>query len=342
MKAAIFEGSNKPLKIEEIKKPQIGKNDILVKIAACGICHTDLHYLDHGVATYKPPPLILGHEPSGHVAEVGSDVKTFKEGDKVLIPAVLTCGVCDFCRTGRENICQNMVMLGNHINGAYAEYIQVPAKDICILPDEIPLQEGSIIADAISTPFHAVKNRAQVKPGDTVVVIGCGGIGINIVQVAAAVGGSVIAVDVLDKKLEWAKKLGATATINPTKIERLDKEIKKMTGGGADIAIEAIGRPDTIQEAFGTLRKGGRLVVVGFASQNINISAGKIMFFEMEIIGSLGCRPVDYPKIIELVRLGKIKVAELVTNRFPLDKINDAFDLLRSGDENVIRSIVIP
>lgn len=342
MKAAIFEGSNKPLKIEDIKKPQIGKDDILVKIAACGICHTDLHYMDHGVATYKPPPMILGHEPSGHVAEVGSDVKNFKEGDKVLIPAVLTCGVCDFCRTGRENICQNMVMLGNHINGAYAEYIQVPAKDICILPDEIPLQEGSIIADAISTPFHAVKNRAQVKPGDTVVVIGCGGIGINIVQIAAAVGGSVIAVDVLDKKLEWAKKLGATATINPTKVEKLGKEIKKMTGGGADIAIEAIGRPDTIQEAFGTLRKGGRLVVVGFASQNINISAGKIMFFEMEIIGSLGCRPVDYPKIIELVRLGKIKVAELVTNRFPLDKINDAFDLLRSGDENVIRSIVIP
>ena len=342
MKAAIFEGANKPLKIENVEQPQIGKNDLLVKVAACGICHTDLHYLDHGVATYKPPPMILGHEASGNIAQVGSEVKTFKEGDKVLIPAVLTCGVCDFCRTGRENICQNMVMLGNHIDGAYAEYIKVPAKDIFILPDEIPLQEGSIIADAISTPFHAVVNRAQVKPGDTVVVFGCGGIGINIVQVAAAAGGAVIAVDVLDKKLEWAKKLGATATINPTKVEKLGKEIKKMTGGGADIAIEAIGKPETIQEAFGTLRKGGRLVVVGFASQNITVSAGKIMFFEMEIIGSLGCRPVDYPKIIELARLGKIKVAELVTNRFPLDKINDAFDLLRSGDENVIRSIVIP
>jgi 6-hydroxycyclohex-1-ene-1-carbonyl-CoA dehydrogenase len=342
MKAAIFDEAKKPLRMDDVEKPKMGKDDVLVKIAACGVCHTDLHYTDHGVPTYKPAPMILGHEPSGYAVEVGENVKNFKEGDKVLIPAVLTCGVCDFCRTGRENICQNMVMLGNHIDGAYAEYIKVPAKDIFLLPDEIPLEEGSIIADAISTPFHAVKNRAQVKPGDSVVVFGCGGIGINIVQVAAAVGGSVIAVDVLDKKLEWAKKLGAIATINPKKVEKLSKEIKKLTGGGADIAIEAIGKPETIQEAFGTLRKGGRLVVVGFSDKNILLSAGKIMFFEMEIVGSLGCRPVDYPKIIELVRIGKIKVAELVTNRFPLDKINDALELLRTGDENVIRSIVIP
>lgn len=342
MKAAIFHEANKPLEIKDIEKPGIGTDDVLVKVAACGVCHTDLHYIDHGVPTYKPPPIILGHEPSGYAVEVGSNVKNFKEGDRVLIPAVLTCGVCEFCRTGRENICQNMVMLGNHIDGAYAEYIKVPAKDIFHLPGEIPLEEGSIIADAISTPFHAVKNRAQVKPGDTVVVFGCGGIGINLVQVAAAAGGTVIAVDVLDKKLELAKKFGATAAINPTKVEKIGKEIKKLTGGGADIAIEAIGKPETIQEAFGTLRKGGRLVIVGFSDKSIMLGAGKIMFFEMEIVGSLGCRPVDYPKIFELARLGKIKVAELVTNRFPLEKINDAFDLLRSGDENVIRSIVTP
>ena len=342
MKAAIFHGANKPLSIEDVATPKAGPDDILVKIAACGICHTDMHYIDHGTPTFKQPPLILGHEPSGHVTEVGANVKKFKEGDRVLIPAVLTCGYCDFCRDGRENICAHMVMLGNHIDGAYAEYIKVPAKDICHLPDEIPLEEGSIIADAISTPFHAVKNRAQVKPGDTVVVFGCGGIGINVVQVAAAVGGSVIAVDISDKKLKIAKSLGATATINPTKVEKLGKEIKKMTGGGADIAIEAIGNPDTIQAAFGTLRKGGRLVVIGFSGKDITVSAAKIMFFEMEIIGSLGCRPMDYPKLIELVKLEKIKVKELVTHRFPLEKINDAFDLLRSGDENVIRSIAIP
>lgn len=342
MKAAVFHGPNQPLRIEEVPTPTINAHEVLVKVAACGVCHTDLHYLDHGVQTFKKPPLILGHEPSGTVAQIGSEVKNFKEGDRVLLPAVLTCGFCEFCRTGRENICQTMLMFGNNIDGAYAEYVVAPSKDIFHLPNEIPLEEGSIIADAISTPYHAVKNRAEVKPGDSVVVFGCGGVGINVVQVAAAAGGSVIAVDISDQKLEWAKKMGAQVTINATKVENVGKEIRKLTGGGADIAIEAIGKPQTIEAAFGTLRKGGRLVVVGYSADDIKLSAAKIMYFEMEIRGSLGCRPVDYPRLIELCRIGKIKVAELVTHRFPLEKINEAFDLLRSHDDNALRSIVIP
>jgi 6-hydroxycyclohex-1-ene-1-carbonyl-CoA dehydrogenase len=342
MKAAVYHGPNQPLRIEEVPTPTINPHEVLVKVAACGVCHTDLHYLDHGVQTFKKPPLILGHEPSGTVAQAGNEVKNFKEGDRVLLPAVLTCGSCEFCRTGRENICQTMTMFGNNIDGAYAEYVVVPGKDVFHLPDEIPLEEGSIIADAISTPYHAVKNRAEVKAGDSVVVLGCGGVGVNVVQVAAACGGIVIAVDVSDKKLEWAKKLGATYTINPTRVEHLGKEIKKLTGGGADIAIEAIGRAQTIEIAFSTLRKGGRLVVVGYTNEEIKLSAAKIMYFEMEIRGSLGCRPVDYPRLIELCRIGKIKVKELVTQKFKLEQINDAFDLLRKHDENALRSIVVP
>jgi len=342
MKASIFYGPNQPLKIEEWQKPTIKPHEVLVKVAACGVCHTDLHYIDHGVPTFKKPPLILGHEPSGIVAQAGSDVKNFKEGDRVLLPAVLTCGSCEFCRTGRENICQTMIMFGNNVDGAYAEYVVAPAKDIFHLPKEIPLEEGSIIADAISTPYHAVKNRAEVKGGDTVVVFGCGGVGINVVQVAAACGGVVIAVDISNKKLEWAKKFGAVYTVNPTKVENLGKEIKKLTSGGADIAIEAIGNPKTIEAAFGTLRKGGRLVVVGYSAEDIKLSAAKIMYFEMEVRGSLGCRPVDYPRLIELCRIGKIKVVEQVTHKFPLEKINDAFDLLRKHDETALRSIVMP
>ena len=342
MKAAVFHGPNQPLKIEEVPTPAISAREVLVKVAACGVCHTDLHYIDHGTPTFKKPPLILGHEPSGIVAQVGKEVKSFKEGDRVLLPAVLTCGSCEFCRIGRENICQTMTMFGNNIDGAYAEYVAAPAKDIFHLPNEIPLEEGSIIADAISTPFHAVKNRAEVKAGDTVVVFGCGGVGVNVVQVAAAAGGVVIAVDISDKKLEWAKKFGAVYTVNPTKVDNIGKEIKKMTGGGADIAIEAIGKPQTIEAAFGTLRKGGRLVVVGYASEEITLSAAKIMYFEMEVRGSLGCRPVDYPRLIELCRIGKIKVKELVTQKFKLEQINDAFDLLRKHDENTLRSIVVP
>jgi NADPH:quinone reductase-like Zn-dependent oxidoreductase len=166
MKAAVFHEPNKPLRIEEIPEPAIRDHEVLVKVAACGVCHTDLHYIDHGVPTFKKPPLVLGHEASGVIAKRGKSVTEFKEGDTVLLPAVLTCGTCEFCRTGRENICQSMMMFGNNVDGAYAEYVAAPAKDIFHLPPEIPLKEGSIIADAISTPFHAVKNRAEVKAGD--------------------------------------------------------------------------------------------------------------------------------------------------------------------------------
>ena len=338
MKAAVFYGPNQPLKIEEVPTPEPGPGQLLIKTAACGVCHTDLHYIDHGVPTFKKPPLILGHEPSGTVAALGANVSSFKEGDKVLLPAVLTCGQCAFCRTGRENICLSMVMFGNNIDGAYAEYVLAPAKDTFHLPNEIPLQEGSIIADAISTPFHAIKNRAEVKPGDSVVVLGCGGVGINLVQVAAAVGGFVIAVDISSEKLNWAKKLGADVTINPKEDEQWTKTVRKLTGGGADIAIEAIGNPSTIETAFASLRAGGRLVVLGYTHKDISLNAGKIMYREMEIVGSLGCRPVDYPKLIELCRMGKIKVKDLVTSRFTLDQINDAFDVLRKGEG--LRSII--
>ncbi|KPJ60102.1 MAG: hypothetical protein AMJ46_08325 [Latescibacteria bacterium DG_63] len=342
MKAAVFHGPNQPLKIEDVPVPKIKDDEILVKVAACGVCHTDLHYIDHGVPTFKKPPLILGHEPSGIVEKAGAKVKNFKEGDRILLPAVLACGYCEFCRTGRENICQTMIMFGNNIDGAYAEYVAAPAKDAFHLPDELPLVESCIIADAISTPYHAVKNRAEVKPGDSVVVVGCGGVGINAVQIAAAVGGSVIAVDVQNGKLDWAKKLGAIATINPKEEENVGKAVRKLTGGGADIAIECVGTPATIELAFSTLRKGGRLVILGYSAKDVTLNAGKIMYFEMEVRGTLGCRPVDYPKLIELARTGRIKVAELVTHKFPLEKINDAFDLMRKADESALRSVVIP
>lgn len=341
MKAAVFYGPNQPLKIEEVKIPKIEQNEILVKIAACGVCNTDLHYIDHGVSTFKKPPMILGHEPSGIVEETGAEVKNFKVGDRVLIPPVFSCGYCDNCRLGRENICFNMLMLGNHIDGAFAEYTKVPAKDCQHLPEDLPLEESSIIADAISTPYHAVKNRAQVRPGDSVVVFGCGGVGINVVQMAAAAGGSVIAVDIVDKKLDIAKKLGALHTINASDKEgkALIKEIRTLTGGGADIAIEAIGNPKTIELASSAVKAGGCHCQVGYTHHNVSVNAGRLMFREIEIKGSLGCRPVDYPKIIEMVRTGKIQLKPVVTHKFKLEEIDQAFDLMRKGES--LRSIVV-
>lgn len=342
MKAAVFYGPNQPLKIEDVEKPKIESHEILVKIAACGVCNTDLHYIDHGVPTFKKPPMILGHEPSGVVEEVGAEVKNFKEGDRVLIPPVFSCGHCTNCRLGRENICFNMLMLGNHIDGAYAEYTKVPAKDCQHLPDELPLEESSIIADAISTPFHAVKNRAQVRPGDSVAVFGCGGVGINVVQMAAASGATVIAVDIVEKKLEMAKKLGASYSINASGKEDKDilKEIRSLTGGGSDIAIEAIGNPKTIELASAAVKAGGLHCQVGYTHHSVPLNAARLMFREIEIKGSLGCRPVDYPKIIEMARTGKIQLKPVVTHKFKLEQINEALELLRKGE--ALRSIVIP
>ena len=174
---------------------------------------------------------------------MGSAVEKWAKGDRVLIPAVLSCGFCDNCRLGRENVCQRQEMVGNNIDGAYAEYIRVPAKDVFRIPDSLPLEETSIVADAISTPYHAVKNRGEVRPGDLVAVFGCGGVGINVVQIAAAAGGIVYAVDIDDKKLKLAEKLGATVTFNSTD-ENPVKQIRALTQKrGVDVSFEAIGIP---------------------------------------------------------------------------------------------------
>lgn len=340
MKAAVFYRPNQPLQVEEVPTPVIGAGEILVKVAACGLCHTDLSYIDHGVPTFKKPPLILGHEISGTVAEVAPDVTSFKVGDRVLLPAVMACGECNSCREGRGNVCDNMEMFGNNVDGGYAEYVKAPASNVFHLPDEIPLIEGAIIADAITTPFHAVKNRAKVKPGDTLLVYGCGGVGLNLVQVANAAGASVIAVDISDTKLAKAKELGAVATFNANDYPDVAKAVRKSTGGGVDIACECIGNSKTQEIAFNCVRNGGRLVIVGYSAHPMTLNASRVMYREMEVVGSLGCPLGDYPKVIEMVRNGKIQVVPMVSKRFSLDQINEGLDFLRSGEG--FRSVVTP
>ncbi|MBI4231709.1 zinc-binding dehydrogenase [Candidatus Peregrinibacteria bacterium] len=339
MKASIFEGGEKPLVIKDIATPVPKKGEVLVKVAACGVCHTDLHYLDHGVKTAKSPPLVLGHEASGTIVGLNGEIG-LREKDRVVIPAVLTCGFCRLCRLGRENICENMKMLGNHIDGAFAEFVAVSAKDCIKLPDEIPLDEACLIGDALSTPYHAVRNRAKVQPADKVVVIGCGGVGLGIIQFAKVVGARIIAIDISEEKLAMARELGAEDTINSSKVERLDKAIRDKFNGGSDIAFEAIGKPQTIEAAAKSIRIGGTLVIVGYCSEAVSMPANRIMFAELNVIGSLGARPVDYTNIVELVRKGSIRIKPIITGRFGLDDINKAFDKLREGKG--IRSIVIP
>jgi 6-hydroxycyclohex-1-ene-1-carbonyl-CoA dehydrogenase len=345
MKAALFLGPHRPLEIAEVPAPTPGPGQVLIQVAACGLCHTDLHYLDHGTATFKPPPLILGHEISGRIAGRGAGVaegdEGWNDGETVLLPAVLTCGHCAACREGRENICERSAMFGNHVDGGFAEFVVAPAKDVCRLPPEIPLEAGAIIADALTTPFHAVVRRGRVAAGDWVLVMGCGGVGLNLVQMAVAVGGRVIAVDLAADKLDWARRLGAEVVLDPAQVGRLDKAVRSATGGaGIDVAFEAIGKAATQELAFSCLRTGGRLVLVGYSPQTMALNAGRVMFREIEVVGSLGCRPVDYPRVIALVALGKIRLAELVTHRYPLDQINQGLDALRAGLP--VRAIVVP
>ncbi|MEW6070394.1 MAG: zinc-binding dehydrogenase [Candidatus Thermoplasmatota archaeon] len=341
MKAAVFYGKELGLKIEEVPIPTYSSDEVLVRVAATGLCRTDLHYL-HGTPTFKKPPLILGHEISGIIESIGENVKNFNKGDKVLIPPVFACGKCFFCRTGRGTICTNQIMVGNHRDGGFAEYIAVPASDILTLPDEIPLQEGCIISDALSTPYHAVINRAQVKSGNTVAVFGCGGVGLATVQMVNAVGANAIAIDIFDEKLQLAKKFGAVEIINAREEPDIPKKIRKISGGGVDIAIEVIGNPETIQQAYNAVRWGGRVVVVGYTDKDIVINAARLMFREIEIMGSLGCGLQDYPKLIDMIKHGKIKVKELVSHKFKLDEITKGFELLERGEPTLIRAVVIP
>jgi alcohol dehydrogenase, propanol-preferring len=340
MRAALFTGTAGRLELRDVDAASPGSGEVRVRVAACGVCHTDLHYLDHGTPTFKAPPLILGHEISGVVDRLGEGVETLAVGDRVLLPAVLPCGECRLCREGRENICERGSMIGNHVDGGYAESIVIAARHPFILPEEIPLQAGAIIADALTTPYHAVVNRARMRPGDWVVVIGCGGIGLNLLQMAAALGGRVIAVDLSQSKLEWARRLGAEAALHPLEGGRLDRRVRELTGGGADIVLEAVGRPETQQQGLSLLRAGGRLVLVGYSPDEVMLNSGRVMFRELEVVGSLGCRPVDYPRVIELARQGRVRVAEMVTHTFPLENINDAFDALRAGE--AVRAVVVP
>ncbi len=340
MKAAVLRKGSPTLEVLDVPTPAPGPGQALVEIAACGMCHTDLHYLDHGVSTFKAPPIILGHEPAGTVAALSPDVTNVSEGDRVLIPAVLSCGRCSYCRAGRENLCDHLAMLGNHIDGAYAEYVVVPANELVPVPDDLSLEQVSVVADAVSTPYHAVTKRAKVRPGETVAVVGCGGVGLNVVQCAAVAGASVIAVDINDDRLTIARELGASETLNPTTTDRPDKALRKLTDGGVDVAFEVIGKPDTIGLAFNALRRGGRVCVIGFSHEPVELAASKIMFYELEVIGSLGCGGGEYPEIIRLIEEGRLKLDPIVSGTIPLEQINDGFDKLRAGQG--IRWVVTP
>ncbi len=335
-----------PGKIEkkELPVPELKPQDVLVEIAGCGVCHTDLGYFYDGVPTVSKPPLTLGHEISGTVV-AGDDAWVGKE---VLIPAVMPCRRCYLCKTGRGNRCLSQKMPGNSIGiyGGFSSHIPVPSIDLCEIKErgDTPLAHLAVVADAATTPFQAAK-RADLQIGDNVIVIGIGGVGQYMVQVAKALGaGCVVAIDIDDKRLEQIQNYGADVAINATgkgprdisaEIKALRKQ-KGLPGYGWKI-FEVTGSKPGQETALGLLSFTGKLIVVGFGMQKLEYSISRLMAFDAEIIGTWGCLPEYYPQVLGMVLSGKIDMGPFVQTR-PMSTIAAAFEEAhqKSPDQRII------
>jgi len=327
-----------PAKIDTLSP---GPDEVLVEIAGCGVCHTDLGYYYDGVRTKHELPLTLGHEISGHIIETGTNA--FGWIDRaVIVPAVIPCGHCDACRRGKATICPNQKMPGNDIHGGFATHIIVPAHGLCpvdearLAPTGIDLADLSVIADAVTTPYQAVR-QAGVTAGDLVVVNGVGGVGGYAAQIAAVMGGAVVAIDVNDDKLAAVAGQGAALTLNA----------RQMTPRDLKVAIQAFARERGLRQsewiifecsgtkagqetAFSLINHGATLAIVGFTMDKVEVRLSNLMAFHARAIGNWGCPPELYPQALEFVLNGRIKVAPFV-EKHPLDEINQVFEAVHTG-----------
>ncbi|MFC1879364.1 alcohol dehydrogenase catalytic domain-containing protein, partial [Chloroflexota bacterium] len=333
---------NQPLQEQNIPIPQIGEGDILVRIRAAGICHSDVHYRA-GKSPVRPLPMTLGHEIAGVVKKTGGRVKGLEVGDRVSLHYLLHCGECIYCRGGNEQFCLQGSMLGHYSNGGFAEYIAVPARNAVPLPDEIPFEHGAIMMCSSSTSFHALR-KARLQAGESVAVFGIGGLGISAVQLAAIFGAlDVYAVDINPDKLKLAKKYGAIP-VNAALGDPV-AEIRRLNQNkGVDVALELVGLPETMRQALLSLSPMGRAVIAGLSDQPLQIDTyWELLGKEAEVIGSSDHLLTELPQVIELARRGKLDLSGVVTRTVPLeaDAINHVLDNLEEfGGE--IRSVVVP
>jgi succinate semialdehyde reductase (NADPH) len=330
LKAAVLERAGSAVSIQDIADPKPRQSEVLLKVAACGVCHSDLHVMKGEIGF--PMPCVLGHEVSGVVEEVGPGVTNLRRGDHVVASFILPCGRCGFCVQGRDDLCEAFFALnrgrgalfdgetrlyredGTAIAmfsaGGLAEYAVVPDTAAFALPLELDLEEACILGCAVPTAYGAVRHQGQVMPGQSVAVIGVGGVGLNIVQFARTFGASdIIAVDIRDDKLESALQLGATMTINAAR-EDAAARLKELTGGrGVDVAFEALGRPETVVQAFEGVCDGGSVVVVGLAvgTAAAPIEITRLVRRSLTVKGSYGARMrTDLPELIRLAARGLV------------------------------------
>jgi 6-hydroxycyclohex-1-ene-1-carbonyl-CoA dehydrogenase len=332
--------------LKESPMPELSDNEVLVKVAGCGVCHTDLSFWYYGVKTKHPLPLTLGHEISGTVI-AGPDIWMNKN---VIIPAVLPCGECELCKRGRSNICQNQLMPGNDFDGGFASHIKVPYKYLCPVPgnalEKYSLDQLAVIADAVTTPYQVLR-KSGIEENDFAIVIGVGGVGIYGALLAKIMGAKVLAIDISDEKLNVADGNGVDATLN---IKDLDiksakskvREIAKELGASPFCwkIFEMSGTKAGQEFAFSLVSFASTLSIVGFTMDKLEVRLSNLMAFDAKLIGTWGCKPELYPEVVELVADDKLKIDQFVET-FPLSKINEVFKNTLEH-KYIKRSVLVP
>lgn len=354
-KAAICREINQPVVVEEIEVESPRRGEVMIRLAACGVCHSD-YSVTTGTIPF-PPPVVLGHEGAGIVVEVGEGVTGIAVGDAVVSSFVSMCGKCRYCQTGRPQLCDQAAKAaytlpdgtvrtkdrqGNPLNifsgcGVMAEFATLHTDNVVKIDKDIPLDRAALVSCGVMTGVGAVVNTARVAPGSIAVVFGCGGVGLNAIQGCALAGAAmIVAVDTSEAKLEMARQFGATHVLNAKAEENVVKALRKLTGGGADYAFECVGYGEVAAQAYGCLRKGGTAVVVGVASQkdNTTVRTASLTFEEKTLTGSYfgSARPrEDFPRLLALYRNKRLKLDELITRTYTIDEAPQAFADLASG-----------
>lgn len=360
-KAAVLYGFGEPLRVESVEVKAPRAHEIVVRMVASGVCHTDLS-VQHGRLPV-PPPCVLGHEGAGIVEEVGRDVHDLRPGDHVVLAWVQSCGACHYCYNGRSHLCEAGLVGaargeenvfakdGVEISrlagvASFAERTVVRASAAIKVAPDVPLDTACLVGCGVMTGVGAAVNTAGVRPGETVAVFGCGGVGLNVVQGAALCNASrIIAVDLLDAKLALAKTFGATDTLNAKQVGDVSTAIRELTGGlGVDYAFDVIGSAAIIGQCFPAIKRGGKIVVVGVppVGQDLAVPGLPFVLEEKSLVGSLygsGALRRDMPRLIELYQRGRLKLDELISRRISLDAVNEALHSLETGEG--ARSVIV-
>lgn len=341
---ALLLSEYKMLSVVDMPTPEVGDEDVLVRVRACGICGSDIHGYD-GSTGRRIPPLVMGHEAAGVIERVGRGVRGFAAGERVTFDSTVSCGSCDFCRRGQINLCDHRTVLGVSCgdyrrHGALAEYVAVPSRILYTLPDSLPFEHAALI-EAVSIAVHAV-NRHRPAPDDTVVVVGSGMIGLLTVQVLAARGSrNIVAVDVDPRKLALARQMGATRTLNPNECDVV-ASVRGATGGrGADASFEVVGRTDTVLIAIRSLRKGGTVVLVGNLSPRVELPLQEVVSRELSVLGSCASNG-EIPESIDLLARGVVNVDPIISLKASLDEAPELFARLHRGDPSLMKVVIQP